>query len=51
MKLAPRIRRLESETITCLTIRLELVLNQLQRRQENGLQSEGQAEVRIRMTP
>jgi conserved oligomeric Golgi complex subunit 2 len=51
MKLAPRIRRVESETITCLTIRLELVLNQLQRRQGNGLQSEGQAEVRIRMTP
>lgn len=50
MKLAPRIRRLESDTITCLSIRLELVLKQLQRREENGLQSEGQAEVRIRIT-
>jgi hypothetical protein len=50
MKLAPRIRRLESDTITCLSIRLELVLKQLQRREENGLQSEGQAEVSIRFT-
>ena len=49
MKLAPRIRRLESDTITCLSIRLELVLKQLQRWQGNGLQSEGQAEVSIRM--
>lgn len=37
MKLAPRIRRLESDTITCLSARLERVLKQLQQeRQENG---------------
>lgn len=51
MKLAPRIRRLESDTITCLTARLERVLQVLQqKRQENGdskEQDESQTEVRI----
>jgi len=56
MKLAPRIRRLESDTITCLSSRLESVLKQLQqKRQENDdddddeNENEGQAEVRIRI--
>ena len=50
MKLAPRIRRLESDTITCLTARLERVLQVLQqKRHENGdskEQDESQTEVR-----
>ena len=55
MRLAPRIRRLESDTITCLSARLESVLKQLQRRrEENGdyndkVQTDGQAEVRTEM--
>lgn len=34
MKLAPRIRRLESDTLNCLTQRLEYILKQTQQRRE-----------------
>lgn len=49
MKLAPRIRRLESDTIASLTSRLECVLKQLQqkRRENDDIDHEGQAEVRL----
>jgi hypothetical protein len=53
MKLAPRIRRLETDTISCLTLRLESVLKRLQQRREGNPmeeqsegQSSGQEEVR-----
>lgn len=50
MKLAPRIRRLESDTVICLSATLERVLKQLQqKRQENDNDTEDHTEVRMNM--
>lgn len=40
MKLAPRIRRLESDALLCLTNRLEHILKQIQQRREMNLEDE-----------